>query len=91
MYMTVKTAMILLVAGAVTAGFSKAPQQEKKMSGKMPGMEKCFGVAKAGGNDCAGAGHSCAGQSTTDASGADFITVPGGTCAKLTGGSLTSS
>ncbi len=88
---TVKTAMALLVAGTVTAGFSKAPQEEEKMSAKMPGMEKCFGVAKAGSNDCAGAGHSCAGQSTADASGADFITVPGGTCDKLTGGSTTSS
>jgi uncharacterized membrane protein len=54
-----------------------------------PDMEKCYGVAKAGKNDCAGAAHACAGQSTVDASPKDFVTVPKGTCERLTGGSLT--
>ncbi len=53
-----------------------------------PEMEKCYGVAKAGKNDCAGAGHSCSGQSKMDAAGKDFITVPKGTCERLAGGSL---
>ncbi len=87
---TVKTAMALLVAGTVTAGFSKAPEEEMT-SAKADGMEKCYGIVKAGANDCAGAGHSCAGQATADASGAEFIAVPAGTCEKLAGGSTTSS
>jgi uncharacterized membrane protein len=52
-------------------------------------MEKCYGVSKAGKNDCAGAAHACSGQSKMDASGKDFIAVPKGTCERLSGGSLT--
>ncbi|KWN05605.1 hypothetical protein WT83_29020 [Burkholderia territorii] len=50
--------------------------------------EKCYGVAKAGQNDCKGNNHSCAGQSTHDMDQGEFKVVPTGTCAKL-GGSLT--
>lgn len=50
--------------------------------------EKCYGVAKAAKNDCAGAAHACAGQSKADASPREFITVPKGTCERLVGGSL---
>ncbi|MEL0036905.1 MAG: DUF2282 domain-containing protein [Gammaproteobacteria bacterium] len=52
-------------------------------------MEKCYGVAKAGKNDCAaGPGTSCAGTSTKDAQGDAWMYVPKGTCDKLVGGSL---
>ncbi len=53
-----------------------------------PELEKCYGVSKAGKNDCAGAAHACAGQSKVDASGKDFVAVPKGTCEKISGGSL---
>ena len=44
-------------------------------------MEKCFGVALAGQNDCAaGAGTSCAGTSKVDYQGNAFKLVPQGTC-----------
>ncbi len=52
-------------------------------------MEKCFGVAAAGKNDCATATSSCAGTSKTDHQADAFITVPAGTCAKIAGGSIT--
>jgi uncharacterized membrane protein len=52
------------------------------------GMEKCYGVVKAGKNDCAGTAHACAGQSKADASGKEYLTVPKGTCERLVGGSL---
>jgi len=54
-----------------------------------PDMEKCYGVAKAGKNDCAGPAHACAGQSKTNAGGKEWISVPKGTCERLSGGSLT--
>ncbi len=52
--------------------------------------EKCYGVAKAGKNDCGGkgAGHSCSGEATKDAGLYDFLALPKGICAKLAGGSL---
>ena len=49
--------------------------------------EKCYGIAKAGSNDCQTATHSCAGTSTKDMDGASWIYVPSGTCAKVVGGS----
>jgi uncharacterized membrane protein len=49
--------------------------------------EKCFGVAKAGKNDCANAtkSHSCAGQATSDNSPAEWNYVAKGTCEKMGG------
>jgi uncharacterized membrane protein len=50
--------------------------------------EKCYGVAKAGQNDCATASNSCAGTTTSDAAKDAFLYVPTGICAKIAGGSL---
>ena len=49
--------------------------------------EKCYGIAKAGKNDCQTATHSCAGTATKDAQGDSWIYVPAGTCDKIAGGS----
>ena len=56
----------------------------------MKGMEKCFGIAKAGMNDCSTkmSSHSCAGHATKDGDPNDFVAVPKGTCAKIAGGNL---
>ena len=50
-------------------------------------MERCYGVALAGENDCANAAgtHSCAGQSTVDYHGGDWTLVPAGTCEEMNG------
>ncbi len=53
--------------------------------------EKCYGVVKAGQNDCATKTSSCAGSSKTDGQKDAFIALPAGLCGKLVGGSLTSS
>lgn len=47
-------------------------------------MEKCFGVALAGQNDCAaGAGTTCAGTSKIDYQGNSWKYVPAGTCVSM--------
>jgi uncharacterized membrane protein len=47
-------------------------------------MEKCYGVALAGQNDCAaGPGTTCAGTSTKDYQGNAWKLVPAGTCAEM--------
>ena len=51
--------------------------------------EKCYGVAKAGHNDCATKTTSCAGTSTEDNQWDAFIALPKGMCERLAGGSLT--
>lgn len=52
-----------------------------------PKMEKCYGVAKAGQNDCAtrNGSHSCAGQAKRDNDANDWKYVPKGTCEKSGG------
>ena len=47
-------------------------------------MEKCFGVALAGQNDCAaGPGTTCAGTSKVDYQGNAWKLVPSGTCVTM--------
>jgi uncharacterized membrane protein len=50
--------------------------------------EKCYGIAKAGKNDCAGANHSCQGQAKKEGNPKDYLKVPKGTCERIVGGSL---
>ncbi len=51
-------------------------------------QEKCYGIAKAGQNDCAAGAHSCAGQAKADNDANDWKYVAKGSCEKM-GGSPT--
>lgn len=53
-------------------------------------VEKCYGVAKAGKNDCKTLSNACAGHSVSDSQPDAFIALPKGTCERITGGSLKS-
>lgn len=54
------------------------------------GMEKCFGVAKAGHNDCGSnkSAHACAGQSKVDNDPHDYKYVKTGTCKEMGGSTM---
>ncbi len=60
--MNVKT---LAIAAAV-GSFLAAGTMSAAAAGDMGAADKCYGVAKAGKNDCAGNGHACAGQAKKD-------------------------
>ena len=78
-----RNALIIAAVGTlVSLGVAQA-------MGAKEGMEKCYGVAKAGKNDCAANGHSCAAQAKADGDKNEWIAVPKGTCEKIVGGSLT--
>ena len=47
--------------------------------------EKCYGIAKAGQNDCGTAAHTCAGKAKRDNAPEDWKYVAKGTCEKLGG------
>lgn len=81
---TIKNAVgtLLAIGALATAGSAFAAD-------KADNSEKCYGVAKAGKNDCAGAAHACAGQSKADGAGNEWVKLPKGTCERLVGGSLT--
>ncbi len=52
--------------------------------------EHCYGIAKAGKNDCASAGNnSCGGTSKVNGDPRAWIYVPAGYCERIVGGSLT--
>jgi uncharacterized membrane protein len=76
-------ATVCTAAAAADTAAADRPKSEQ---------EKCFGIAKAGQNDCAAAdgAHGCAGQSKADKGGADWKYVAKGTCAKA-GGKLTAA
>ena len=70
----------IALTASIAAGLAASPAAAQKK----PAMEKCYGVAKAGKNDCAaGPGTSCAGTSTRDYQGDAWKLVPKGSCEKI--------
>ena len=78
-------ARILVGAGALLAlGANAAAAQNRPTADQERAMEKCYGVAKAGQNDCAaGPGTTCAGTSTRDYQGNAWKLVAKGTCTSI--------
>ncbi|HZT21186.1 MAG TPA: DUF2282 domain-containing protein [Dongiaceae bacterium] len=79
-----------LIAASALAAAIAAPLAAEAGPAAVPTSftpEKCYGIAKAGLNDCQTATHSCAGTSTKDMDHASWIYVPAGTCQKIAGGS----
>jgi uncharacterized membrane protein len=76
----ISTALASMIAfGALTSSSQAADDKAA--------TEKCYGIAKAGKNDCASSSHSCAGQSKKDADGKEWVKLPMGTCDRIVGGS----
>lgn len=76
------------IAGVLALGLVSAANAAKH---EAPAVEKCFGVTKAGKNDCQTATSACAGSSKKDGQKEAWISVPKGTCEKIVGGSLASA
>jgi uncharacterized membrane protein len=77
-----------LVAGLVAAGLAQAATaQSASGHDPKPGAdrEKCYGVAKAGQNDCGTATHTCAGKAKKDNLADEWKLVAKGTCDKMGG------
>ena len=82
-----KTSTLLIasaVAAALTVPYASyaGPAPKPKFE-----AEKCFGIAKAGKNDCQTANSSCAGTSKRDKQGDAWIYIPAGSCDKIVGAS----
>ena len=77
----------LTIAAALSAALLLAAQAQAQG----PATEKCYGVAKAGKNDCQTATSSCAGTSKKDHEASAWLSVPKGTCDKIVGGSLSAA
>ena len=89
--MSSKTMLNTIVAGITAVGLTMAAAQAMSKPANDMEMEKCFGIAKAGMNDCALGAHACANQSTMAGDPESCLNVPKGTCEKIVNGSVTSS
>ncbi len=87
--MTIDLALASAAAAAFSLALAGAAQAQ---SGPTPApkpsfkAEKCYGVVKAGGNDCQTASSSCAGTSKRDDQADAWVYLPTGLCGKLAGG-----
>jgi uncharacterized membrane protein len=78
--MSLKTLAIAAAVGSFLAASSMSAT-----AADAPSKEKCYGVAKAGKNDCAGNGHSCAGQAKKDNDPNEWKHMPKDECEKMGG------
>ena len=84
----------LYLAAAVLSAFALSGcDTGKKADGDAASMdmERCYGIAKAGKNDCKAseAGTSCQGTSTVDSDPNAWLYLPKGKCESIVGGKLT--
>ena len=82
-HLLVASAMVAALGLTGSTGLAAGPAPKPKFE-----AEKCYGIAKAGKNDCQTANSSCAGTSRRDSQKDAWIYVPAGTCEKVVGGSL---
>ena len=84
-----RAANYLVIAGAISAALL-AIRQNTNFFNDMSTIERerCYGVARAGSNDCGTAKHSCAKRAMYDRQPDEWKMVPAGTCVN-SGGSLT--
>ncbi|WP_426208315.1 DUF2282 domain-containing protein [Massilia sp. TWP1-3-3] len=84
-----KRQVVIATALAGVCVLTVAVADAKPNMAKKSSQEKCYGVAKAGQNDCSSAdgSHSCAGQATVDKDKNEWKHVAKGTCVKV-GGTL---
>ncbi|WP_075186100.1 DUF2282 domain-containing protein [Teredinibacter haidensis] len=84
-----KMSKTVALSSAIAAGVMMAGANDV-LAGSKAKMEKCYGIVKAGKNDCAikSQGTSCAGQAKKDGIADAWIYVPTGKCEAIIGGSL---
>ena len=76
------------VAGILALGLAGMVGPAQAVPDAPKAWEKCAGISKAGMNDCGAldGSHACASQAKGDNMDAEWVYVPKGTCAKITGG-----
>jgi uncharacterized membrane protein len=75
----------LTIAAAVGSLFAAGAANATHHEGAAGDKVKCYGVAKAGKNDCATASHSCAGAAKKDNDPAEWKHLPKAECEKAGG------
>ncbi|HZZ91737.1 MAG TPA: DUF2282 domain-containing protein [Usitatibacter sp.] len=76
---TIQAVIATLLAAGVASIASAGPVDQPS------GTEKCYGIAKAGQNDCGTAKHACGGTATKDNDPSDWKYVQKGSCEQMGG------
>jgi uncharacterized membrane protein len=80
------TLLVCAVAGLLTGCSDYVATLKRDAAHARGADEPCFGIAKAGHNDCKTASVICAGWSSQDRDPTAYVYLPAGTCAKIVGG-----
>lgn len=83
-----KTKLILAVSAILALGSTQNIAATMDV-GTPQNMEKCYGIAKAGNNDCGTESNYCAGEAKVDSDPAAWMFVPDGLCKRIAGGKMT--
>ena len=75
----------LIISAAITGLLALSASGLAGAQEPAPKKEKCFGIAKAGKNDCGTSQHSCAGNAKADNVPEEWKYVAKGTCEKMSG------
>lgn len=81
----------LVLGGALLAAWAAAQHYTHLLPGDEGRRfaftrERCYGVVRAGRNDCGTARHACAGRAPRDAGADEWLSLPAGTCERIAGG-----
>jgi uncharacterized membrane protein len=88
--LVMKTSTLLLAATLAGAASTSATAQAGPAATPDYKFEKCYGVARAGHNDCMTNASSCAGTSRRDGQSDAWVYLPAGSCTKIVGGTAKS-
>ena len=86
--MSTRTTSIATAVGGLLAAAHLGLHAQPPAPNPTFAAERCFGVARAGKNDCAANGHACQGQAKRDHNPREWLFLPSGTCERIVGGSL---
>jgi uncharacterized membrane protein len=87
----ISAVIALGITGTSTSLYADNNGQAMMQASPVPGMERCFGIAKAGMNDCGNAKHHCSGEAKIEGNKSEWIYVPQGLCKRIVGGSTQST
>jgi uncharacterized membrane protein len=78
----------ILIKSVMAAVLAVVSTQAISATDATSANEKCYGIVKAGKNDCNTAKTSCAGSATKDKQSDAYVLMPKGLCEKLVDGHL---
>jgi uncharacterized membrane protein len=86
--MIISTISAVLLLGVQGVSEAHVSEETKAMMQTNPqGLERCFGIAKKGMNDCGSYTHNCSGEAKIDGDKKEWLFVPTGLCKRIVGGS----